>query len=62
MSGPGYHPEKVPDQEELKKFSKRHPPIPRNSKKKCLGCKDGLVYNGKKYRECPACKGQGFIV
>ena len=48
--------------ENLKKIPK-YPPkkIPKNSKKKCSACNDGLIYDGKSYHACTACDGQGFI-
>lgn len=49
--------------EELKKIPKKAPkPVSRKSKKKCLACNDGLVYDGKGYRSCRGCDGQGFII
>lgn len=53
MSGPANNPEKAPKKEDLKKIPKR--------KIKCLGCTDGLIYNGKGVRICKGCRGKGFI-
>jgi hypothetical protein len=50
-------PEKPPEQEELRKEKR----IPKGSKRKCLACKDGMVYDNKKFRQCTACKGWGYI-
>lgn len=63
MSKTGNNPEKSPSKkEELKKIPKHPQKVSRTSKKKCLACKDGLVFDGRNYHSCRACEGQGFIV